>query len=76
LEFPRGALRLMNIVSIRYYILVNIVLKRYYIGMIKELKMNSRAIPELVFQMGRIASGEGLVERLTAAQWAVLRHDH
>ena len=65
----------MNIVSIRYYILVNIVLKRYYIDMIKELKMNSRAIAELVFHMGRIASGEGLVERLTTAQWAVL-NDH
>ncbi|NDP63625.1 MAG: MarR family transcriptional regulator [Polaromonas sp.] len=42
--------------------------------MIKELKMNSRAIAELVFHLGRIASGEGLVEGLTAAQWAVLRY--
>jgi len=42
--------------------------------MIKELKMNSRAIAELVFHLGRIACGEGLVEGLTAAQWAVLRY--
>jgi len=42
--------------------------------MIKELEMNSRAIAELVFHLGHIASGEGLVEGLTAAQWAVLRY--
>jgi DNA-binding MarR family transcriptional regulator len=36
--------------------------------------MNSRAIAELVFHLGRIASGEGLDEKLTAAQWAVLRY--
>jgi DNA-binding MarR family transcriptional regulator len=36
--------------------------------------MNSRAMAELVFHLGRIASGEGLVEGLTAAQWAVLRY--
>jgi DNA-binding MarR family transcriptional regulator len=54
--------------------LVNIVFKRYYISMIKELEMNSRAIAELVFHLGRIASGEGLVEGLTAAQWGVLRY--
>jgi len=36
--------------------------------------MNSRAIAELVFHLGRIASGEGLVEGLTAAQWAALRY--
>ncbi len=42
--------------------------------MIKELKMDSRAITELVLHLGRIASGEGLVEGLTAAQWAVLRY--
>jgi DNA-binding MarR family transcriptional regulator len=36
--------------------------------------MNSRAIAGLVFHLGRIASGEGLVEGLTAAQWAVLRY--
>jgi len=36
--------------------------------------MNSRAIAELVLHLGRIASGEGLVEGLTAAQWAVLRY--
>jgi DNA-binding MarR family transcriptional regulator len=40
----------------------------------KELKMNSRSMAELVFHLGRIASGEGLVEGLTAAQWAVLRY--
>jgi len=54
--------------------IVNKVFKRYHIGMIEELKMNSRAIAELVFHLGRIASGEGLVEGLTAAQWAVLRY--
>jgi DNA-binding MarR family transcriptional regulator len=42
--------------------------------MIKEMKMNSRAVAELVFHLGRIASGEGLAERLTAAQWAALRY--
>jgi len=36
--------------------------------------MNSRAIAELVLHLGRIASGEGLVEGLTAAQWAALRY--
>ena len=36
--------------------------------------MNNRAIAELVFHLGRIASGEGLVKGLTAAQWAVLRY--
>jgi DNA-binding MarR family transcriptional regulator len=40
----------------------------------KELTMNSRAIAELVFHLGRIATGEGLVEGLTAAQWAALRY--
>ncbi len=50
------------------------VFKRYHIGMINELKMNSHSIAELVFHLGRIASGEGLVEGLTAAQWAVLRY--
>jgi DNA-binding MarR family transcriptional regulator len=38
------------------------------------VKMNSRAIAELVFHLGRIASGEGTVEGLTAAQWAALRY--
>ncbi len=42
--------------------------------MIKKLEMNGRAIVELVFHLGRKASGEGLVEGLTAAQWAVLRY--
>lgn len=42
--------------------------------MIKELKMDSRIIAELVLHLGRIASGEGLVEGLTAVQWAVLRY--
>jgi DNA-binding MarR family transcriptional regulator len=36
--------------------------------------MNSRAIAELLFHLGRIATGEGLEESLTAAQWAVLRY--
>jgi DNA-binding MarR family transcriptional regulator len=36
--------------------------------------MNSRAIAELVFHLGRIASAEGLAEGLTAAQWAALRY--
>lgn len=36
--------------------------------------MNSRAIADLVFHLGRIATGEGLVEGLTAAQWAALRY--
>jgi hypothetical protein len=36
--------------------------------------MNSRVIAELVFHLGRIASAEGPVEGLTAAQWAVLRY--
>jgi DNA-binding MarR family transcriptional regulator len=36
--------------------------------------MNSPAIAELVFHLGRIASGEGLAEGLTAAQWAALRY--
>ena len=36
--------------------------------------MDSRPIAELVLHLGRIASGEGLGEGLTAAQWAVLRY--
>ena len=36
--------------------------------------MDSRIIAELVLHLGRIASGEGLVEGLTPAQWAVLRY--
>lgn len=36
--------------------------------------MNSHAIAELVFHLGRIVSGEGLVEGLTDSQWAVLRY--
>lgn len=36
--------------------------------------MDSRLIAELVVRLGRIASGEGLVEGLTTAQWTVLRY--
>ncbi|GAC27333.1 MarR family winged helix-turn-helix transcriptional regulator [Brumicola pallidula] len=36
--------------------------------------MNSRTIAELVFHLGRMASGDRLVEKLTTAQWAVLRY--
>ena len=36
--------------------------------------MNSRAIAELVFHLGRIATGDGLAEGLTTAQWAALRY--
>ncbi len=36
--------------------------------------MDSRIIAELVLHLGRIASGEGLVEGLTTAQWAGLRY--
>ena len=42
--------------------------------MTNELKMDSRVIAELVIHLGRIASGEGLVEGLTPAQWTVLRY--
>src|ERR1700737_2503624 len=42
--------------------------------MIEGLKMHSRVIAELVLRLGRIASGEGLVEGLTPAQWTVLRY--
>ena len=41
--------------------------------MIKELKLNSRVIAELILHLGRIASGEGPVNGLTPAQWNVLR---
>ena len=36
--------------------------------------MDSRVIAELVLHLGRIASGNGLVEGLTPGQWAVLRN--
>ena len=36
--------------------------------------MDSRVIAELVLHLGRMASGYGLVEGLTAAQWAALRY--
>jgi len=39
-----------------------------------ELEMDSRVIAELVLHLGRMASGYGLVEGLTAAQWAALRY--
>ena len=42
--------------------------------MAKEMKMNSRSIAELVFHLGRIASGEGLAENVTPAQWSALRY--
>jgi DNA-binding MarR family transcriptional regulator len=42
--------------------------------MAREMKMNSRSIAELVFHLGRIASGEGLAENLTPAQWSALRY--
>jgi DNA-binding MarR family transcriptional regulator len=42
--------------------------------MVKELKMDSRAIAELVLHLGRIASAEALVEGLTPVQWAGLRY--
>jgi len=60
--------------SIRNYLVGKMVFKRHHIILWKELQMNNRAIAELVFHLGRIASGEGLVEGLTAAQWAVLRY--
>ncbi len=36
--------------------------------------MGSRVIAELILHLGRIASGDGLVEGLTPVQWAVLRY--
>ena len=36
--------------------------------------MNSRAIADWVYHLGRIATGDGLMEGLTAAQWAALRY--
>lgn len=36
--------------------------------------MDSRVIAELVLHLGRIASGNGLVEGLTPGQWTVLRY--
>jgi len=42
--------------------------------MVKELKMDSRGIAELVLQLGRMASAEALAEGLTPVQWAGLRY--
>ncbi|MFT7654821.1 MAG: DNA-binding MarR family transcriptional regulator [Candidatus Azotimanducaceae bacterium] len=61
-------------ISFRNYHIVDLDFRRYYLRKTKELKMKSRAIAELVFHLGRIATGEGLVEGLTAAQWAALRY--
>lgn len=36
--------------------------------------MNSRVIAELILHLGRVTSGDGVVEGLTAGQWAVLRY--
>ena len=36
--------------------------------------MDSRIIAELVLHLGRVASGDGLVEGLTPGQWSVLRY--
>ena len=64
----------MRLVSIGNHLLVNMIFKRYYQAVIKELNMDSRAIAELVLHLGRIASGEALVEGLTPVQWAGLRY--
>jgi DNA-binding MarR family transcriptional regulator len=50
------------------------VFKRYHIKIQQELKMNSRTIAELVFHLSRMSSGDRLDEKLTTAQWAVLRY--
>jgi DNA-binding MarR family transcriptional regulator len=36
--------------------------------------MNSNVIAELIFHLGRMSTGDGLVEGLTAAQWSALRY--
>ena len=36
--------------------------------------MDSRVIADLILHLGRIASGDGLIEGLTPGQWAVLRY--
>jgi DNA-binding MarR family transcriptional regulator len=38
------------------------------------IKMDSRTITEQLMHLGRIASGDGLVEGLTPGQWAILRY--
>jgi DNA-binding MarR family transcriptional regulator len=40
----------------------------------EELIMNSNVIAELIFHLGRMSTGDGLVEGLTAAQWSALRY--
>ncbi len=50
------------------------VFKRYYPAVSNKPNMDSRAIAELVLHLGRIASGEALVEGLTPVQWAGLRY--
>jgi len=47
---------------------------RYHLDLTKEPKMESRAIAELVLQLGRMASAEALAEGLTSVQWAGLRY--
>ncbi len=47
---------------------------RYHLGKNKDMKMDSRAIAELVLHLGRIASAEALVDGLTPVQWAGLRY--
>ena len=42
--------------------------------MLEKPKIDSRIIAEMVLHLGRIASGEGLVEGLTSTQWTVLRY--
>ena len=42
--------------------------------MLEKPKMDSHIIAEMILHLGRIASGEGLVEGLTSTQWTVLRY--
>jgi DNA-binding MarR family transcriptional regulator len=62
------------LVSLQHYSFVKVVCQRYYLRRAVELKMDSRVIADLVFHLGRIASGEGLAEGLTPAQWTGLRY--
>jgi DNA-binding MarR family transcriptional regulator len=62
------------LVAISNQNLVRAVSKHHYPPVIEEPEMDGRVIAELLLHLGRIASGDGLVEGLTPVQWTGLRY--
>ena len=65
-------LRQTNLVRKPNRILVNLVWTRYCFFM-SEHDCSARVVAELIYHLGRLTTGDGLVSGLTAAQWTTLR---